>query len=358
MPDIYSSAKGVIVWLGPESDNSALAMKAIQDLGPRIIVDWNLFTVAAASERDLELNLYSREFFNEVEPSQPVWRSIECLLNRAWFQRLWVIQEIYLGGKRAHVVCGFVKVSYKDFSNAVYYLRTWSGWRDPQIWNMVFKILHISNSRTLHSLRWILDRTRSSECSDLRDKVYAILSRVTEHRRLDIRPYYTISVPEVFEKVVLQEVKCLSSLNSLQYCSMEDRGMDIPTWVPDWSISSDTIALSEFLRASADAKAHSRSESQGILVATGVCVIEVDKVMDVLPTGIPEDRYESGEVIGKLVSALVGGEPNHSNVDRLHALSRTLCVNHFSERFIPANSDCPRLEEAVKYVSDYNKWSR
>ncbi|KAL8750844.1 MAG: hypothetical protein Q9199_006815 [Rusavskia elegans] len=40
MPDIYSLAKGVIVWLGPESADSNLAMKIFNDIGQDVTVDW------------------------------------------------------------------------------------------------------------------------------------------------------------------------------------------------------------------------------------------------------------------------------------------------------------------------------
>ncbi|KAL8684228.1 MAG: hypothetical protein Q9224_006507, partial [Gallowayella concinna] len=66
MPDIYSSAKGVIAWLGRESDHSSLAMKYLQKLGSRITVDWGLYTVAAVLENDIDPS--SRDFMDEKWP--------------------------------------------------------------------------------------------------------------------------------------------------------------------------------------------------------------------------------------------------------------------------------------------------
>ncbi|KAL8812703.1 MAG: hypothetical protein Q9223_007227, partial [Gallowayella weberi] len=75
MPDIYSSAKGVVAWLGPESDDSPLAMKYLQDLGSRITVDWDHGIFKAASENHIDPS--SQEFVDEVKPNRttdmPTW---------------------------------------------------------------------------------------------------------------------------------------------------------------------------------------------------------------------------------------------------------------------------------------------
>ncbi|CAL8574396.1 hypothetical protein XPA_000356 [Xanthoria parietina] len=42
MPDIYSLAQGVIVWLGPEKDDSNVAMEVLNDIGQDVTVDWEL----------------------------------------------------------------------------------------------------------------------------------------------------------------------------------------------------------------------------------------------------------------------------------------------------------------------------
>lgn len=129
MPDIYTLAAGVIVWLGLESDGSSVAIKTIKDIGSRITVDWNLVKKTPAPENGFDA--YSKTSFDAVDPSPEVWRSIHHLLGRAWFERLWIIQEVCLAGKNTHVVCGSVKISYKNFSNGIFYLIDWKHNLEP-----------------------------------------------------------------------------------------------------------------------------------------------------------------------------------------------------------------------------------
>ncbi|KAL8833935.1 MAG: hypothetical protein Q9170_004011 [Blastenia crenularia] len=350
MPDIYTSNKGVVVWLGPESNNSSVAIKAIQHFGSRITVDWDLRSMAPAPESTLDP--YSEDVYDAVEPTPQVRLSIDNLLGRAWFERLWIIQEVCLAVKNAHMLCGLVKISYEHFSNGVFYLANWREVLDPQVnrlWVMIEQLLFLSNKGTYNDLDGVLPQTRHRRCSDQRDRIFAILSLVPESERLDIRPDYTVSVAEVFQSVVLQQVKRSSQLNILRSCSMNDRFMDIPTWVPDWSVTSSTESLRTSW-ASTSAKAYSCFEAQGILAATGRWVTVVNDIRHIFTRPIPKDPQASAKAIGELISAVKGGGTNSSNVDRLHLLCRTLCAAEFAEKYIPATEDFPPWEESIKYI--------
>jgi hypothetical protein len=42
MADIFSNAERVVVWLGPESNDSTMAMTLMESLSSKFEVDWNL----------------------------------------------------------------------------------------------------------------------------------------------------------------------------------------------------------------------------------------------------------------------------------------------------------------------------
>ncbi|KAL8653827.1 MAG: hypothetical protein Q9226_003688 [Calogaya cf. arnoldii] len=361
MPDIYTLTAGVVVWLGPESDKSSVAIRTIKDIGLRIIVDWNFLNMAPAPESEFDPG--SKNSYDAVAPSTEVWRSIHHLLGRAWFKRLWIIQEVYLAGKNTHVVCGSMKISYEHFGNGIFYLMAWKGHNEPQVerlWDLVTDLLALSNQTSFRELDRVLHETRQSRCSDQRDRIYAVLSLVPEYKRLGIRPDYTKSVTEVFQSVVLQQVKHRSQLDVLHFCSMDDRAMDLPTWVPDWSVRSSAPSMQSLLRfrADADAKAYSCSESEGILAVTGHCVTIVDDIKKHFTEQIPDNTDASARVIGELISAVIGVESNESRVNRLHSLCRTLCATAFNERNIPANTYAPLSEESLKYIMGCDDWLR
>ncbi|KAL8756445.1 MAG: hypothetical protein Q9199_002927 [Rusavskia elegans] len=93
MPNIYTSAKGVIVWLGPESDDTAIAMNAIQDLGSRITVDWELGTMAPASESDLDPD--SKKSYDAVEPSPQIGQLAQVLKASGYSEPMQPQKRIY-----------------------------------------------------------------------------------------------------------------------------------------------------------------------------------------------------------------------------------------------------------------------
>ena len=98
MGDIYRSAHQTTIWLGPERDASSLAMETLDDLGSRITVDWESKTIfsqdgAALADPRMDHLLDQRQR-----------TSIVRLLQRPWFERLWIWQEVQLA-KSAIVTC-------------------------------------------------------------------------------------------------------------------------------------------------------------------------------------------------------------------------------------------------------------
>ncbi|KAF2118915.1 heterokaryon incompatibility protein-domain-containing protein [Lophiotrema nucula] len=96
MSKIYSEAQNVCVWLGERDDTSSLAMKLL----PKI--------------RDLE-------DFEEIIDSKTTseeWDALIKLMQKEWFRRRWVVQEIALA-RRASIYCGKDELSWSDFSEAI-----------------------------------------------------------------------------------------------------------------------------------------------------------------------------------------------------------------------------------------------
>jgi hypothetical protein len=97
MAEIYGKAKRVCVWLGQPDDSSRLAIKFI---------------------RDEVLKLQDFDDLCDRESNSPKWKALLDLMQRAWFSRRWVVQEISLAQK-ALLYCGGDKISWNKFSVAV-----------------------------------------------------------------------------------------------------------------------------------------------------------------------------------------------------------------------------------------------
>jgi hypothetical protein len=107
MGQVYSKAKAVIIWLGPQSEDSDLAMEFI----PRLL--GALFTPVNQLLRTENRDLI---FPSTRRADVPEWQAFETLLNRPWFERLWVIQELLLA-KAAVVAYGQRTLPAEDILN-------------------------------------------------------------------------------------------------------------------------------------------------------------------------------------------------------------------------------------------------
>lgn len=122
MAEIYSQAEDVIVWLGPEEDDSTLAFDNFRT------ATWS--AAASVSAEHLFIDLNGVEV--QQEPDSRTWRAIGRLFCRPWFHRMWVIQELLLA-KKGGVVCGPRNAKLWAFSDLARAIRIGRPW--PALWS-------------------------------------------------------------------------------------------------------------------------------------------------------------------------------------------------------------------------------
>jgi hypothetical protein len=87
MGDIYSSARHVIVWLGPAEEESDMT------------IDWILGKVEAPGSLQMLMFRFG----------------LRALCGRPWFSRVWVVQEVALATQDPVVVCGSKHLPWSTF---------------------------------------------------------------------------------------------------------------------------------------------------------------------------------------------------------------------------------------------------
>jgi hypothetical protein len=97
MARIYTRAKEVCIWLGEDSDESKTAIDFIHD---EIMELKNFDTICS-----------DKSYTDK-------WRALMMLMQRDWFSRRWVVQEIALASK-ATLYCGPDSLPWKEFAVAV-----------------------------------------------------------------------------------------------------------------------------------------------------------------------------------------------------------------------------------------------
>jgi hypothetical protein len=102
MAQIYPQAEAVNVWLGPSDKHSNRALKFIKN---NVLKLWE-FDDLCRKNRD-----------NDMSED---WYAFTELLNRNWFSRRWVVQEIALANPaKAIILCGEQTITWQEFSDAV-----------------------------------------------------------------------------------------------------------------------------------------------------------------------------------------------------------------------------------------------
>lgn len=115
MSTIYQNASCVIVWLGNGSEDSDLAMRKLAYLGRQVILTKDNWLICPPGSEEP----YWCESSCHVPYSEETWTAIGKLLERSWFSRIWIIQEIQLAAHGAVVQCGREKMSWSHFRSAV-----------------------------------------------------------------------------------------------------------------------------------------------------------------------------------------------------------------------------------------------
>ncbi|KAI2628488.1 heterokaryon incompatibility protein-domain-containing protein [Hypoxylon sp. NC1633] len=234
MAHLYLHVEKVVAWLGPEADDSQLALEKLALTGNQIVSqgwddgDATWSTTSKSDERytrpDVEFPFSPRE-----------WRAIEKLIDRPWFKRLWVRQEIALASS-ATVLCGNAEISWPLLRNATICLvqkiprpqidRDCLAGYEANLQNLN-SLIH--SSATMSDTD-VIALTRDSLCMDDRDRVYGvlgILAKYNDHTLVSAN--YRLSIKEVYKDFVVAYSRLYGNLSFLQFCEMATQ----PSWVPD-----------------------------------------------------------------------------------------------------------------------------
>jgi hypothetical protein len=255
MGSIYGHAKEVIVWLGPSSEDSRLAIETLSKLAEGRVLD---------SEGDpLYFEPDSWAAFLKETPEALVsnalsWFAIKNLLRREWFSRLWVYQEIMLAQK-ATVIVGNDGIDWEPFVAA-------GNW----IWAMLGELKQLLDDFEMEDftqssiagfltllpeypkryggvqLDFLLEMTARMNCFDPRDRLYAIRSLAFPKVRGLIIPDYGIGVEEAFTDFTVRLIGEYENGGNILTRCMTPSTRQLPSWVPDFSSPTDTLPINAF----------------------------------------------------------------------------------------------------------------
>ncbi|KAH8706087.1 heterokaryon incompatibility protein-domain-containing protein, partial [Phaeosphaeriaceae sp. PMI808] len=231
MGHIYSRATFVAIWLGPEADDSALAVQLLQQVANN--------TVTPQSLRLIKNYKDSAALF--------------ALFKRDYWKRLWVVQEVLLAQKKL-VYCG-----YSVFPWAVYRQASdvfWDRESDPHIRQGPSSFPDRSALVQLgdESLLEVMRVCRKKLSENPRDKVFGILGLLPEATQREFPVDYDQSVKTVYIDVCDYLISTTDSLDVIReaiHFPVHVNSTGLPSWCPDWSHIPEVSGLSRTLNFAA-----------------------------------------------------------------------------------------------------------
>ncbi|KAK3307140.1 heterokaryon incompatibility protein-domain-containing protein [Chaetomium strumarium] len=196
MAKIYAKASRVIVWLGKAADNSDHALIAIRK---------------AAEEQDENAAISTSSTVDETQ------QAILKLLERPWFQRIWVLQEV-AAARSILIKCGPTEIDGHAFCVCLDAVQLSHDMRPdlqaliPQviylIWGVVFRPRHeISSSGGLSlgicPLGELVDMYHARKATLSLDKVYALLGMSSDNpSTAGLEADYKALWKDLFQKLI------------------------------------------------------------------------------------------------------------------------------------------------------------
>jgi hypothetical protein len=347
MASLYSQARTVAVWLGPEAQNSDIAFSCIELLSNKVLADWDGYSLFCLTD---DRCWTDKELPHPFGVEELV--ALEHIFNRPWFERLWVWQEVRLGGERAMVQCGDRLLKWQDFPNALLWFNQPHLAAQRLPYSSLRGALCICDPRS-YTLSGLLAQARNLKCQDPRDKLFAILSLLeSQQSLLYVRADYSKSVSQVYIDAAIECIFHNNDLTMLEYITTPQITTDLPSWVPDWNVEHVDGVRQRFFMAFCSSFSEApwdlyqnKLKLQGKLIGT---IKAVQPVLDGIGTS-----WDVAREIVELVLAQDGFfRQSLDTRSGLEALCRTLCTGDFANSREPVRSYQLSLPDAVEALAD------
>jgi hypothetical protein len=235
MREIYANALQVVISLGERTTQDTQAFNLLKELS-EYFDQYQEREEASLENGWAEVrNLHSFEFDH-----------LAALLGRPWFNRTWVVQEV-ASAQTALFLSDDEPVPWEIVPSVLTRLRdplfTVNSMESSQSRRSQESILAMEsakrsvNGTASLSLFEILSATAFNECTDPRDKVFAVLGLAKDWlEKGGLEPDYRTSTAEdIFKRFAMWDVKKNGKIRILSYGTGVHQSPTMPSWTPDWT---------------------------------------------------------------------------------------------------------------------------
>ncbi|TQV91995.1 ankyrin and het domain-containing protein [Cordyceps javanica] len=237
MGRVYAGASHVRIWLGEDTGidgQGLLVLEGIVNIAE---------SIGEAQFRNLGNFEIRKRLLTDPRTTELDWESLHQFFDRAWFHRIWVLQEA-ANASRATVHVGSWTVDWDWLAQAVHFAKAFK--MDMVLKSFALKSLGVmqwlrndqteSNEPIAIPLLDLLEETRVFESTLPADKIYAVLSLADQ--TVDAPVDYAMGAEESFTQLAVQFLEEKQSLDILSHCMLPamPSKLKLPSWVPDWTV--------------------------------------------------------------------------------------------------------------------------
>jgi hypothetical protein len=392
MSEIYEQAQEVLVWLG--NDDQGDAQVAVDT-----ILEINQYFDNAVAQSG------SQEDIPDIEESNTLldesrWHAMFHLLDKQWFTRVWVIQEVGVAAS-ATVLYGPTSI---PFSEIIQFVLTvdrrldlnsvpftlpigliidafnliWRSYDNARSWREELRhIAQPGRDFSESSFFNILLAGSWLGATDPRDRVYAFLGHPAAKRGREkktmVEPDYDVSKEEMFTKLTIDLLSQQDSLAALSAVRHSEKTLDgsMPSWVERWDQSSEVVivgSLADTVERPFDADLHRETgaEYKADVIIPGdtkkvtearlnVRVILIDIVEDVSEVMDEEDlekytrsgghNIDSLNLLDMLQATIL--KDTNLDTENIDAFSQALCAGLL-------DLDCAAEDDITQHRADFD----
>ena len=358
MKDIYSHAKGVVVWLGEADEDTPTLLKFFERVGVRR---------QSGSGADEYTTYYVKMTALEIGADPDMLAEILLrFFRRDWFQRAWVTQEFALAPAVELRIGGHLldtkileHVCIRDLGLSSLAVEAYN-------LELLYQIRGMIHRREELGLTGLAKFNLPRKCRDPRDKIYSILGLCSTEENYGLIPDYSKPIADVYREFASASINNMRSLYILALSNLPLEGPPdgLPSWVTDWRREKDQRTITPPIAV--------LYASKGTDFWRGEAVDEnklhlkgniIDRVALVCPTRFEQDCLAVGEASGILQKwttfVLQGGDKCYmaTRERMLEAFVRTLATDYSHQPFgggPPSSLSSVSVSCVIKALSELN----
>jgi len=201
MADVYKQAKETIVWLGGNLSDRNFSLNLHVGVRSGAFGVNNMITQQYSDPRHpLGGNTKTAEDLEQYDHDlYRIGNVLEEVLQRGWFGRVWMIQEVSLA-KQIAVYCTNASMSWDDLVQATRSLSAAQGSSRRALFHVPLDLMDVRDHYQSGSVTFseLIKLARDYEASDPRDKIYGLLGLSQEFAKMIGQPDYNKSIQEVW----------------------------------------------------------------------------------------------------------------------------------------------------------------